>query len=184
MNYLTKRGVAYLIDLMIISVVITLFTLIMPIKFSEIDTKINTLYEQKINKEIKTKEFLKEYSTLIRERDTSKIGMTLMNVNLILITFLIIPYYRKQTLGQRIMKLKLEGEITLINLLKRNVIVTGFLYLIISMILLIFKNYFILTTIFGLIQITLVFYSLFMVIYRKDNCGLQDIISNTRVVEI
>lgn len=184
MKYLIKRGTAYLIDLLIISIIATIFMQIMPIKTSEIDTKIDSLFEQRINKEIKTGTFINEFSELTRERDMANVGMTFLNVNLIFIFFIIIPFYRKQTIGQRIMKLMLVGDVTIINLLKRNLIANGIGYLLLSLIFLLVPYYFYLLTIIGLTQIILVIKSLFMIIYRQDNCGLQDLFSDTQIVEI
>lgn len=184
MKYLTKRGIAYIIDLLIISIIAVIFMQIMPIKTSDIDTKIDTLYEDRINNKIGTDDFLKEYSDLVKERDFANVGMSLLNITLIFVFFIIIPFYRKQTFGHRIMKLKIEGDVTIINLIKRNIVVNGLGFLILSLLLLPIPQYFYLLSAIGLIQIILVFRSLYMVIYRKDNCGLQDLFSKTRIVEI
>lgn len=184
MKYLIKRGSAYLIDLFIISIIAVIFMQIMPIQTNDIDSKIDSLYEQRINDEIKNDDFLKEYSELIKERDTANIGMTFLNINLIFIFFIIMPFYRKQTIGHRIMKLKIDGDVTIINLIKRNLIANALAYSLLSLLFLMLPSYFYLITIIGLTQIILVIKSLFMIIYRKDNCGIQDLISNTTIVEI
>lgn len=184
MKYLTKRGSAYLIDILIISLIVVIFNQIMPIKTNKINAQIDELYEQRLNNKVASEEFLSEFSKLIKERDTANIGLVFLNINMIFVFFIIIPFYRKQTIGQRIMKLKLEGEVILLNLIKRSVIVNGLAYLILSLLFLLIPQYFYLLTIIGIVQIILVIKSLFMIIYRKDNCGLQDLFSKTQVVEI
>ena len=71
------------------------------------------------------------------------------------------------------------------SLLIRNIVINGLGSLLTSLVCIFIlpgKLYFIVTSIFGIIQILLVIISGFMVLYRKDKRGLQDIFSKTKVV--
>jgi uncharacterized RDD family membrane protein YckC len=46
------------------------------------------------------------------------------------------------------------------------------------------KTYFVIISITGFIQLTLVIISTFMVLYRKDKRGLHDLLGKTKVVTI
>ena len=80
-----------------------------------------------------------------------------------------------------------KEKLTLTALIIRNIIVNGLGYTLLSIILLfIFPSnlYFIILSILGIIQFLLVITSCFMIIYRKDLRGLEDIFSQTNVVSI
>ena len=100
--------------------------------------------------------------------------------------FIITPLITKgYTLGMYINGIKLKGKLNVKNLLLRNIIATGLMYLLASIILVYTTKdtlYFILLSIFGISQFLLVIISTFMIIYRKDHSGLQDIISKTKIV--
>ena len=100
--------------------------------------------------------------------------------------FLIIPIITKgYTLGMYISGIKLSGKLNIKNMFLRNLIATGLLYLIFSVLLVYFTKdtmYFSILGILGIIQILLVIISTFMIIYRSDSKGIQDIISSTKIV--
>ena len=100
-----------------------------------------------------------------------------------------LPNKNGQTFGKKIMGIKIARKdkecLTLKSLLIRNIIINGLGSLLTSLVCIFIlpgKLYFIVTSIFGIIQILLVIISGFMVLYRKDKRGLQDIFSKTRVV--
>jgi glucose uptake protein GlcU len=68
----------------------------------------------------------------------------------------------------------------------RSMVVNGLLYLLFSLVaVFVFSDiiYFAIEIILGIIQTFLLITSVFMVIYRKDDKGLQDLLAKTRVVD-
>ena len=115
---------------------------------------------------------------------------SLLNFILLIGAFVIIPYYNKgQTIGKKLLKIKLvkdEGELSVNDLIIRNIITNGFGYTLIgfAIMFLVSDNvYFITISILSIIQFLLVLISIFMVLYRHDKKGLQDIICKTSVIE-
>ena len=106
------------------------------------------------------------------------------------IYFVLIPYINKgSTIGKMLFKIKVDkqdGKLKITDLLIRSFIINGNLYLLILLILLPFVNsllYFTIENILGIMQIIVVIISGFMVLYKKDNLGLHDILTKTVVKE-
>lgn len=188
-----KRFLAYLIDiafLLILFGILNFFIKGNPnIKILNMEaTSINELF---LNHNIGFSTYLMRYAQVVQDLDKERVLFHLVNCIFILIYFILIPYFMGgKTIGKKIMKLKVvrrdQKKLTLTDLTIRNIIINGFGFLLIGLILLYLVPsiaYFILTILLGILQIILVFVSVFMVIYRKDNRGLHDIISTTCVVK-
>ena len=107
---------------------------------------------------------------------------------IVIFYFIIIPIITKgYTLGMYITGIKYEGQINIKNLFLRNIITTGILQMIVSLILVYLVNnkiYLTISLFLGIIQLLLVIISAFMISYRKDLKGIQDIISNINIIEV
>ena len=113
------------------------------------------------------------------------------NLVFILGYFIIIPVVNNgQTLGKKILKIKIEkidGNLTIRDMVIRNFITTSLLQLMISSTLVYIVNndiYYNLSIFVSLLQILLVIITSFMIIYRKDEKGVQDLITGTQVIEV
>lgn len=184
-----KRLVAFLLDLLIIGIVLMLIYYFIPINdTSEISKNITSLTEKVLNKEIGHIDYLNGFSENIYKLDYSRAIYTALNTVIIMFYFIIIPLITKgYTFGLYISGLKIDGKINVKNLIVRNLVATGLIYLILSIVLVYLTNntlYFILLSILGIIQFLLVIISFFMVIYRHDEKGLQDILSKTKIIEV
>lgn len=185
-----KRLMSYIIDIIIVFIFITLVNY-----FIKVDsTKLNDL--KQLNDSIRgslisLSEYFHKYADIIKSIDTINIFKTVINSIIIFGYFLIVPFINKgSTIGQHIFKIKvvdeLGGDVTLIGLIRKNLIINGLAYTIITIIMLFFLPsfyYFIGISLLGLIQIIVVIISAFMVIYRRDKKGLQDIFSYTMIIE-
>lgn len=183
----TKRFGAFLIDLLVIGLFLMLVYYFVPTKdTSIIQNNITNLSEQVLNNEIGKLDYYKEFSKNMYTLDSDRVLYTAFNTLIIMLYFLIIPIITKgRTLGMYITGIKLKGKLNIKNMFLRNLITTGLLYLICSVLLIYLTKdvtYFSILGILGIIQILLVIISTFMVIYRSDSKGIQDIISNTEIV--
>ncbi len=188
----TKRILAYLIDLLFLgSIIIFIYQFIPELKaVTDLQTDIAVLNEEYLNRQIETSNYLQNYSNLIYDVDQEQVIFPIINFITLFLYFVIVPFLLQgQTIGKYIMKIKIESKkekLSIFSLIVRNLIVNGLGYLILSFLALLFvpKNmYLYVISILGIIQLGLVIASAFMIIYRKDKRGIQDILTNTKVVK-
>lgn len=184
-----KRFMAYVIDILIVLIICSLLNNIVPnTKINGLNHSLNVITENVLNNQISFKEYLSNYMYINYSIDKINILFTTLNIMFIIIYFIIIPLLNKgKTIGLSIFKLKIDGDVNIKNLFIRNIITTGVLYMILNVLLVFilkYKYYFVVLSILAFIQFLLVIISTFMVIYRKDEKGLQDILSNTYIEKV
>lgn len=181
-----RRFSAFLIDALVILLIFMLLYFFLPTNDSiNISDNITKLTEKVLNSEMGRINYFEEFSRNMYLLDHSRVVFNGINAMIIMLYFILVPIMTKgYTLGLYITGLKLKGDLSVKNLFLRNLIATGLLYLILSIILVYATKdtlYFVLLSILGIIQFLLVIISTFMIIYRKDKKGLQDIISSIEV---
>lgn len=187
-----RRFSAYLIDLMIIGLIFIIIYYFLP-QNSEIQNLNHNLAfqnEQLLNHTIRYSEYFHSFSKITYQLDQMNILYSGLNILLISFYFIIIPLLNKgRTLGLYIVELQIKSNKKSLNIFQlfiRNFVANGLLYLMLSFLFVHFiknETYFIAITILGIIQILLVIISIFMIIYRKDKRGLQDILSQTKITK-
>lgn len=188
----SKRIIAYIIDFIFISAILMIVSYFIP-KNSNVEflnKDINDLTEQALNGEITFSSYASEYSNYLSSIDSENVVYNVVSVIIIIIYYVIIPIIFKATLGQYIMKLEITREdakkLNIFNTFIRSIVVDGLLYSIITIFLVQLvssKIYLISLIILGFIQFILVIISLFMILYRHDKKGLQDILSKSVVID-
>lgn len=106
--------------------------------------------------------------------------------------FVLFQYFNKgQTLGKKIMKIRIvdkeEQPISLGNLLLRAVLLYGILFNIITMIgveVLNVNSFYILYVVVNLLKIVFTYAIYFMILFRKDEKGLHDLLASSKVIEV
>lgn len=189
---LKKRICAYLIDIILVTIIFSLLTAFIPDSKNVItlDEQINTLNESFINGSVSMQQYFNQSIILNHNLDKETFLSTLFNFVLMIGYFVILPYYNNgQTLGKKLLKIRVTkdgGKLTINDLIIRNIIVNEFVYTLVALAIVFLASdniYYWSISILGFIQFLLVIISAFMIIYRKDKKGLQDIISNTKVIE-
>ena len=189
---LSKRIGAYLIDIIIVSLIFLILTAFIPESKNVItlNDEIEKVSENFLNQTINTNEYFNQTVILSHSLSKETFLSDLFNFVLMIGYFVILPYYYNgQTIGKKLLKIRIVkegGELGVNDLIMRNVIVNQFTYTLISLALVFIAGditYFWITSTLAFMQILLVIISVFMIIYRKDKKGLQDIISNTKVIE-
>ena len=107
MKIVVKRGIAYIIDIIIIFFFLFCIYKFIP-KNEELLSKqseMNEVSEQYLNKEINFSTYFDEYSTLIYEMDHCKMGDYMIILIVIHIYFIGIPYFTSQTIGMKLLHL-------------------------------------------------------------------------------
>lgn len=185
-----KRFLAFLLDLLIVGFLFIILYKILPVteNVKELNHSIAILGEKLLSSNISLSNYIAGFARLTYQIDKINVLHTGINVLLVIFYFVIVPIITKgYTLGLYLFKLKIEkkdGKITILDLLKRNVITTGIVYMIMNVFFVSFlsyKIYFFAIIILGIIQFSLVILSTFMIIYRKDQKGLQDLFSKTYI---
>lgn len=188
-----RRFLAYIYDVCILVLILLLTSYFLPVseKKKNLSEELSTLEKNYLEEKITDKEFISSYSTISYEMDKENVPYSIMNFLYVLLFFIYIPLKNDgmtiggSKLGVRIKKNK--GSLTTNDLLIRNTIVNGLAYMLLSILLLYFlpKNvYFYVMIILGFIQFTLVIISAFMVLYRHDRKGLQDLFSKSSIEEV
>jgi len=180
----TQRLVAYLIDIILISFIVSLISL----PFIDQDS-INNLNEDSKNiatkylaQEIDTKAYLDEFSSL----------SILITIFVSIVYFVLYQFYKSgQTIGKKIMKIKViseEDTLSINTLVIRSVIINSIFYQIVRVALVSFINNSVdyMSIKFALegIQNLIIIVSALMILYSKNKKGIHDIIAKTSVVNI
>ena len=189
---ITKRIGAYLIDVVLIFLVMSLISPIIPTFGDTAKLQDETLKvsEQFVNKEITDAEFIEKANDINYELSKSTYLSDIINICAYLGYFIVMPVFTKgQTLGKKLMKLKIkkidDSPLTANNLLIRTMIIYGVLNSIINLIILLVasKGMYLqisgyVNTVFSLVIIV----TFFMMIIRKDGRGIPDLLAKTVVV--
>ena len=190
-----RRIQAYLIDLFLLAILVSLTLVIFPNdkeKINETNKNINILSETYLNDKINTKEYLKEYSKYNYEIETLEIKTNIFNAIYIIFLFTIVPFISKgQTIGKIIMKAKVVNEdgsnISLNSIILRALLINFLIYPFITIPLIYFIKpnlYFFISIFLTIIEFFIVIFTVFMVLYRHDKKGLHDILTKTKVIKI
>lgn len=187
-----QRFIAYLIDLVIIALLFLVIGFILPKSnnMNVLQQEMNEINEQFLEHQMKFETYFNRFIEVSYDIDKANVMYGVINAFLILGYFVVLPYFNDgRTIGKMVVSIKVQRkdkELLMLNdLLVRSFFVHGLTYMLVSLAMIYLLNplfYFITTLIFGLLQIFLVITCVFMIIYRKDKRGLQDIFSKTNVV--
>lgn len=191
-----KRLVAYIIDFFIITLFMSLVSNSGILnksfyQYNDAVERLNGLYKEVLELD-EIDEKVNDIKTIVY--DINSFGSLYFSLEVIVMIgyFVIFQYFNKgQTLGKKLMKIKIlskdDKELSLGNLLLRSMILYSLIVTILNMILIQITSvntFYNLYTILGFINIIVTYVTYFMIIFRKDEKGLHDIIAGSKVVEI
>lgn len=192
--YFFPRITAYVIDILIISLLSALITIFLPadknlVQLNEEYKQLQTDYlELKIDKDI----YVARSVEYVYEIDYANTFVTIIQLMVIILYFIVFQFYNKgQTLGKKIMKVKVVssdgGELSMNQFVYRSLIIHAILVnmIMIGCVLFMSKTpYYYTSVTFQFVQMILVIGSLLMVSFRKDGKGLHDLVAKTQVVMV
>ena len=199
MDLTLKRVIAYLMDFLFITILVSLIVNIKIINpyldkyrdtYDEYNKLITNVNENKLDTESD------EYKTKIVDLtyDLNKYRVVSASISSILSLgyFGVLQYILKgQTLGKKIMKVKVtsvsDKKLNILNFLTRSVILNNILFSIILIVgVYVFNknNYYNLSLIVYYIELLVMSLIVLMIVLRKDNRGLHELITNTKVVAV
>ena len=192
-----KRIIAYFIDILIVSIVVTPFINIKAInpyiddynKYYEEYTK---LIEDANNGDIDTNsdEYKDQVIDLNYKIAEYKVINSSISVVSLIVYFVIIQYFLKgQTIGKKILKLRVvsnkDKELNIGHYFVRSLILNNIIFsiILIAGVYLFGKNgYYNLSMVVSYLQLLVMSVIILMVVLRRDNRGLHDIIAGTKVI--
>lgn len=189
-----KRIIAYVIDIMIVTVISTLLTSFLP-ENKEYDKQIEeymSLLNEFTNEDVEQNEFMNKTNDIIYDMNINSVTITIVTTVLTISYFVVFTYFMDgQTLGKKLMHLKIvsanKKKLTMNNYLIRGLIINTILMNVLGIIFILLLNkqtYLkvndIITYLFGLVYIV----TFGMILFREDKRGLHDYLSGTKVISV
>lgn len=190
--YFLKRIVAYLIDLIIVTLLASVISMVF-IKNENYTMQTERLMEltkKYTSNEISKEEYAKEYNDLNYNITKESVDVTIINCSVAVVYFVILCYFcHGITLGKYIMKLQIvsakEKELNMGNYLLRALFVNLILSNIVSISFVLLMNKETFISIYPKVSTALTFFllaSILFVMYREDGRGLHDLIAGTKII--
>lgn len=190
-----RRLIAYIIDLALLSILVTLTLVIFPNdkkEIKQINNNINIITEDLLNNKIDNSQYLNMYAKYNYKLEKKQIKTNVLNLIYIIFLYILVPFFAGgQTIGKIVTKIKIVNEdntdIQFNKLIIRSLFVNFLIYPIVTIPLIYLfsaKIYFILSLFLILIEFLLVLFTIFMVLYRHDRKGIHDILTKTKVIKL
>lgn len=191
-----KRLLAYLIDIVIVSLIVSLLagSNIMQKqmdKYNDANIRLEEQSEKILSDDEITEEDEEELKSIIYDINYFGIAYNVLDVVVIISYFAIFQYFNKgKTIGKKILKIKVvskdDSELSLVNYLLRTIILYNIVFTVINIggaEFLKFNGFYTVYIISTAINSVVSIILFFMILFRKDERGLHDIISSSKVVE-
>lgn len=191
--YFLKRVVAYLIDLIIVSVLSSLLTTVFignNVSSLNYTQELLSLREKLEKKEITDEEYTEQSNILIYINAKDTVGMSIIVVGVSLVYYVVLCYYcNGVTLGKRLLELQIvsanDKKLNIGHFLLRALLVNMILSNITSVVLVTLLNKDTFMTIYPKVSNVLTIFllvTLVFIMYREDGRGLHDLAANTKII--
>ena len=190
---LIKRLFAYIVDIIIVTVVASIITGFIPTS-EKVDSLQQKLYEVQNNvteQKIDIKKLYSENNDISYEINREMVIQNILIITIYLLYFVVVPMYNNgQTLGKKVAKIKisssLNSEVTMNGMLIRGLVLHGIARDLVAVILIVILKkslYLNVNSVINILQEAIDIIILFMIMFRKDGRGLHDILGKTKVIE-
>lgn len=191
--YFFPRLVAYIIDILIVSIICSGLMFLIPENknYSKYVKEYEQIQTDFIQEKISKEEYVNRSADIVYDIDYSNVVSMIIEIVLIILYFVVFQFYNKgQTLGKKLMKLRVisvsDTNITLNQIACRALIINTILINILILATLLFLGrdyYYYVSSGLQVIAGIIVFITLIMILFRKDGRGLHDVIVGTKVVQ-
>ena len=188
----SQRVLAFLIDLVLISMITSLITMFVPV--NDTATKLyeeqNRVLEGYVEGTVSMEEYVNQMVDLSYDISRQTVIVSIVTIVISLLYYVVYPCYNNgQTFGKKLMKIKIkktnDTELSMNDLLIRSMINNSILVNIINIVLVLFLNkniYLTTSSLFSTIQYLVLIISLIMIAFTKNAQGLHDKVCKTEVV--
>ena len=190
-----KRLLAFILDILIVSLVVTLLSYIPFLNpnrdaYSEKYNELVNVYEQVEKNEISQEEYNEAAIPISYELYRLNIPTILVDIVCSLLYFGVLPFFMDgQTIGKRLFQLRVvsanDKPLNIVNYLLRAVVLRNILISLALLAVIYFmdaSNYYNVYQNVNLVGYIIMYINLFMIAMRQDNRGLHDFVANTKVV--
>jgi len=190
--YFFPRVLAYLIDIMIVTVLSSLVISVVPENknYATYLTEYQKIQSSFLEGDMDADEYVNKSAEIVYDIDYSNVLPMIVEVGVLILYFIVFQFYNKgQTLGKRLLKIRVvsenDGEVSMNQYILRSFIIPSIIskMLIIALVLFLGREYYYYCsfTVQG-IQVMLIIVSIFMVMYSKTGRGLHDRLAKTKVI--
>lgn len=189
-----KRIVAFVIDILLVTCVTTIITKWLPV--DPYKEKYEATYEEYMELVDVLKEDGSKYEDKIVELNYNlykyRVVSSAISIGALILYFGIIQMILKgQTVGKKVMNLQVvsnsDKKLNIFNYLIRVIILNNVIFTVISMVAVYVvsgKNFYYVTYVVSLLQSMVYMVNILMVVMKKNNRGLHDILAGTKVIDL
>lgn len=190
----SKRLSAYIVDFILVSIISSLFLIIIgPFKSDNNNNNkdIKEIQGKFLNHEISTEEFIDEYTPIYSEQIKNQMPYYIVMFIISILYYVVYVFKNNgQTLGKKLLDIKIvmkkkEEKVTINNLVLRSLFVNNIIFFMFSMVFILFFNNNTLFITIGMISVfnyIILIVSSFMIIFSKEKRGIHDLVGGTEVV--
>lgn len=187
-----KRLVAYMIDMFIVGLVISI------ISYNFDTTRLEKLSDKSIklmnsftNGDISSDKYFSEYADILYKVNKANVNSNLLGLVIYVGYFVLFQFFNGgATIGKKLLKIRVVsqggGEVSLWQMIVRTSIINGIIPLALSLILVFTTKglvFLTLSSVVGLFENIFVIICVFMLLYKSDCLALHDIMSKSVVIE-
>ena len=187
-----KRAVAQIIDMFIVSIIISIISMSFSTsRIEKLNDEVNNLMNDYVSGDIDSKDYITKYIDITYDINKASINTNLVYLVVCIGYFLIFQYLNKgATIGKKFMKIRIVSndnkDITFLQMFIRTSIINEILPMIMIFVLIFLTSgisFFIGYSLISFIENIFVIICIFMILCRKDNLALHDIMSRSMVIE-
>lgn len=185
------RLTAYIIDVIIISLITSIIFTSIPTNNKELEKQLSSLQDEVLSNNITYEEFVDEYQDLYYKNKKDTMTQSAITLTITIAYFVIFQYMNKgQTIGKKILHLRVvdnntEKPLSIFKGLIRSLLIWNILSGTLGIVLIYILNkesYITSYLIISYLESIFIFITAMFTLYRKDNRGLHDIIINSKVI--
>ena len=190
-----KRVGAYVLDILIVSLVVYLLSFISFLNpnhnaYTEKYNELLNLQQQFTNNEISAKDYETAFKPIAYEIHRLETNYVIIDIVVVLLYFAVLQYFAKgQTIGKKLFQIRVVSNnkepLTIVNFLLRSIVLNNILISVALQCVIHFmtsENYYNVYQNINLVGSIITYTIIFMVIVRRDGRGLHDYVANTKVV--
>ena len=190
---LSKRLLAFIIDLIIVFSLSSLLTSFIPVnqKVSGYYEKLEDLVNNVTEKQVKLNNYIDEVNSITYEINRESVLEGILDIVIYLLYFIVLPMYNNgQTFGKKLLRIRVTSnsakQIDSNSLLLRALLLYNIWAKILLIILIVFINkqmYIKISNYAEYVQLILMATIVLTILLRKDRRGLHDLVAKTKVIE-